>query len=122
MMFPPNLPQEVRARAFIAENGELGILPDDANAFLDACRTDGATVLGWELWVVDHIWGTNTNGPVPARRSWCGGVPMRGQSLPAVGRGDGDIEETSAQLTALDLDAIEPIWLPFIRINFTLAL
>jgi hypothetical protein len=57
MMFPPSLPDYVKARAFRATNGELGIMPGDAGAFLDACRSDGVEVLGWELWIVDHFVG-----------------------------------------------------------------
>jgi len=122
MMFPRTLPEAVKARAFHASNGELGIVPSDAPAFLEACRTDGIVVLGWELWVVDHAWGIETNGPMRAHGSWCGGIPLRGQSLPSVVGGTGGIEETATELAALDLDAdVEPSWLPYVRINFTLA-
>jgi len=55
MMYPPSLPTAVKERAFVAANGELGVLPADAEAFLTACRRDGVAVLGWELWLADRV-------------------------------------------------------------------
>lgn len=122
MMHPPSLPDAVRTRAFRASNGELGIFPADAPAFLDACRSDGVQVLGWELWIIDHDWGSETNAPAPISGSWCGGVPVQSHAIPAVVGGDGDVDETERQLTALDLDAeVLPAWLPYVRVNFTLG-
>ena len=56
MLYPPSLSAEIRARAFRAMNGELGIRPEDVGAFLDICDSDGIEVLGWEAWVADHAW------------------------------------------------------------------
>jgi len=44
---PPSLPAEVLARAFADLDGALGLVPQDAPAFLEACKTDGLTPLGW---------------------------------------------------------------------------
>ena len=121
MMYPPSLPDDVKARAFRAGNGELGILPADAPAFLAACRTDDVEVLGWELWVVDHDWGFETNSPVAARGSWCGGIPVQGSDVLAVWGGEGDVDEAERQLAAIDLGAeVQRAWLPQVRVNFTL--
>jgi hypothetical protein len=114
---PSSLPQHVKARAFRSGNGELGILPEDAPAFLDACRQDGVEVLGWELWVVDHEWDFETGLPVPLPGVWMGGIPMRGEPLPAIVHG-----ETAEQFAEIDFQAeVEPAWQPHIRVNFTLA-
>lgn len=122
MMYPPSLPEEVKKRAFLAPNGELGLLPSDARSFLNACKRDQVEVLGWELWIADHEWDFDTNYPTPARGVWCGGIPIQGQSLPAVVHGEGDAEESAKQLAVLDFDAeIQPTWQPQVRVNFTLA-
>ena len=121
MMYPPSLPADVKARAFRAGNGELGILPKDASAFLAACRTDGVEVLGWELWIVNHGWDIANNLPVPAEGVWCGGIPVNDGEILAVFSGDGDADETERQLAATDLDSeVRPAWLPHVRVNFTL--
>jgi hypothetical protein len=112
-MYPPSLPDDVKARAFRATNGEFGVLPADAASFLRACRSDGVEVFGWELWVVDHDWDIRTNWPVPAKGLWCGGIPMRNYFLLAVVGGDGDADETERQLAALNLSTeVRPDWLP----------
>jgi hypothetical protein len=67
MMYPPSLPPDVRDRGFVADNGELGILLSDTQAFLNACRADNLTVFGWELWIIDYEWGKD-NAPVSPRR------------------------------------------------------
>jgi hypothetical protein len=122
MMFPSSLPEDVKARALIASNGEIGVLPADASSFLRACEQDGVEVLGWELWVVDHAWGTETNGPVQSSGLWCGGIPLQSGPLPAVVGGTGNLEETARQLEAFKFaNQVQPIWLPHIRVNFTLA-
>ena len=122
MMYPPSLSDDVKARAFRAANGELGVLPTDALSFLDACRADEIEVLGWELWVVDHEWDTKTNSPVSAKGSFGGGIPMRAYDAPAIVGGEGDADETERQLAALHLsDEVEPAWLPHIRVNITLG-
>ena len=121
MLYPPSLSQEVRERSFVATNGELGILPSDAEEFLVACRTDAAKVLGWELWVIDHIWGEG-NTPVPVVGLWCGGIPLQNEILPAVCGDSGNADETERQLAAFDMSAkIRRDWLKHIRVNFTLA-
>jgi hypothetical protein len=121
MMCPPSFPKDMEARAFRAGNGELGIPPDDTSFFLAACRSDGVMVLGWELWLVDHEWDFTADSPVPAMGSWCGGIPVQGSDVLAVIGGDGDVDETERQLTSLNWKAeVEPVWLPHIRVNFTL--
>ncbi len=121
LFFPPSLPQPVISRAFHADNGELGIAPADATAFLDACEADLAEVLGWELWLVDHVWSASRNESTKAPGYWCGLIPVRGSSLPNVVHGDGDRDLTRKELADLDLNAlVEPRWSEYLRINFTL--
>jgi hypothetical protein len=109
-------------RAFRAGNGELGILPADAPAFLAACRSDGVKLLGWELWVVDHDCDFATETVVPAEGWWCGLIPVQGGNELSIIAGDGRADEVEHQLASLDLEAeIQPAWLPYIRVNFTLA-
>ncbi|MCE3288859.1 MAG: hypothetical protein K0R83_871 [Caulobacter sp.] len=121
MLAPPSLAEAVKARAFIATNGELGISLADVEAFLNACRADSAEMLGWELWIVDHAWGPD-NGLVRAPGLWCGGIPLRRHSIPAVVGGSGDLDQTAGQLASFDFRAeIQPGWLPYVRVNFTLG-
>ena len=121
MLFPPSLPRPVICRAFRAGNGELGVLPSDVAIFLDACQADHVEVLGWELWLADHEWNPETKEPVGTPRRWCGLIPIRGQSSPAVVHGVGDLKTTCRELATLDLDAlIEPRWAAYVRINFAL--
>jgi hypothetical protein len=121
MMYPPSLPDEVRARAFRAGNGELGVLPADAPTFLAACRRDDVKVLGWELWVVDHQPDFDTNMVVPAAGWWSGLIPVQDQVEPSVIAGDGNAVEAEKQLASVDLSAeVRPDVLPYIRVNFTL--
>jgi len=120
-MYPPSLPHDVKARAFRASNGELGILPADAAVFLAACRSDDVEVLGWELWVANHGWDFENNVPVPAQGVWCGGIPVNDADVPAVIGGEGDADEIERQLAATDLDKeVQAAWLPHVRVNFTL--
>ncbi|WP_428391710.1 hypothetical protein [Lichenicoccus sp.] len=103
-------------------NGELGVLPDDVASFLRICKQDEVEVLGWELWVVDHTWGAEMHEPVPAFGLWCGGIPLQNEPFPAIVGGTGDLEDTLKQLSAFDFEAeVQPSWLPYVRINFTLA-
>ena len=98
------------------------MLPDDVAFFLAACREDRVDLLGWELWVVDHASGERFNGPVAAPGLWCGGVPVRGQDIPAVYGFEGDADQVERQLATLNLAAeVLPEWLPHVRVNFTLA-
>jgi hypothetical protein len=117
MNYPFSLPQHVKVRAFRSGNGELGILPADVPVFLKACRQDEVEVVGWELWIVDHQWDFEAGLPVPLRGVWMGGIPMRGQSSPAIVQG-----ETLEQLAEIDIQAeVEPAWQPHTRVNFTLG-
>ena len=101
MMFPPSLPEEVHQRAFVGSDGELGILLSDAKAFLDACRRDGVSVYGRELWVVDTTAGRVS--PMPLY-------------------GDGDADETDRDLAELALSGKIPAAVaPHIRVNFTIS-
>ena len=121
MMFPPSLDDAVRARAFRAPNGELGFVPSDTHAFLDACRRDGVGVLGWELWIIDHSWDSDANGPVPTPGAWCGGIPVKGESVPVAISSDGDADVAEQQLASMNLrEEVMPDWLPYVRVNFTL--
>ena len=119
MMYPPSLPPDVRDGGFVADNGELGILLSDTQAFLNACRADNLTVFGWELWIIDYEWGKD-NAPVPEAGSWCGGIPLNRQSVPAVVGGTGDVDQSENELAVLNLTDIAPEWLKYIRVNFTL--
>ena len=120
-MYPPSLPDHVKARAFRSGNGELGILPADASVFLAACRSDGVEVLGWELWLVNHSWDFESNLPVPADGMRCGGIPVNDGDVPAVIGGEGDVGETERQLAGTDLESeVQAAWLPHVRVNFTL--
>ncbi|WP_312165822.1 hypothetical protein [Phenylobacterium sp.] len=121
MMHPPSLPDEVKARAFLATNGELGICLADVRSFLNACRADRVEVFGWELWVVNHTWGAE-NDPIPAGGLWCGGIPLRDQAIPAVVGGSGDLAETERQLASFSVtDEVQRDWISHVRVNFTLA-
>lgn len=121
MMFPPSLPSDVKARAFRASNGELGIALADVVAFLDACRSDKVRVLGWELWVVDHRWDAETNWPAPEPGAWGGGVPGPDGDIPAVIGGEGDVDETTRQIASIDVEKeVRSDWIPHVRVNFTL--
>lgn len=77
MSVPPSLPRALEKRSFHSKNGQLGVLPSDAPAFLKACDKDGIRVLGWELWIVDHRWDFKKNKPVPSTGDWCGGIPTK---------------------------------------------
>jgi hypothetical protein len=90
-------------------------------AFVDACQADRVGVLGWELWLVDHAFDAGANAPRRALGSWCGLIPRRAQTLPAIIGGSGDLAATRQQIAALDLDgAIDEPWRPDIRIHITL--
>ena len=119
MIYPLSLPDEVKARAFRASNGELAFLFRDAPAVLAACRADAVEVLGWELWIADHDWGAD-HAPKPAPGMWSGGIPVVGKTLPVVFGGEGDLAETERQLSELNLaEEVQPRWLPYVRVNFT---
>jgi hypothetical protein len=110
MLAPPSLPAPVRERAFRAKNGELGILPSDEAAFLKACAADGVSVLGWELWIVDHRWDFDVRTPVAAKGSWCGGIPV-----------DGRMTVYSGEGALPTMDEMPREWRDHVRANFTIA-
>lgn len=119
MMYPPSLSQNVKARAFIASYGELGVLASDAQQFLSDCRADGVEVLGWELWIVEHRWAENRL--LAAAGYWCGGIPLRDKNFVSVVGGEGDRDKVERQLAAFDVgNEVQFKWLPFVRVNFTL--
>lgn len=122
MTSPPSLPVHVKARAFVASNGELGVHPRDVPAFLTACRSDGLDVLGWELWIVGHRWDGPLNRPVPAAGAWCGTVPLKRGRRPAVIAGDGDADEIERKLAAVRFEEeVQAAWRPHVRVNVTLG-
>jgi hypothetical protein len=120
MLFPPSLPQAVQLRAFRAANGELGILPSDAMAFLDSCQADRIEVLGWDLWLVNYR--SQPSGELmPAPGSWSGLIPVEGERVPCVFAASGDLSQTRREIGELKFDGIERRWLDHLRINFTLT-
>lgn len=120
MNYPPSLSPTVLARCFKAANGELGVRPGDALAFLEACAADGVETLGWELWIIDHKSVPSSREPAAAPGRWCGLIPMGGQGATHVVHGEGDLAATRQMIEALDLKEIRPEWLAHVRINFTL--
>ncbi|HEV7353472.1 MAG TPA: hypothetical protein VGN74_10135 [Brevundimonas sp.] len=79
-------------------------------------------MLGWELWIVRHRWDGPLGRPIPAAGAWCGVVPLKRGGAPAVIGGEGDKAEIERQLEAADFEAeVEAVWLPHLRVNFTLA-
>lgn len=123
MNYPPSLPDDVLARAFRASNGELGVLPSDADRFLTACETDQIEVLGWELWLVDHVPEPQSGELVTSPGRWSGLIPMLDTTRPAVFEGSGNAKKSREEIAALKLsDSVDLRWLPYIRCNFTLDL
>jgi hypothetical protein len=121
MLYPPSLSPDILGRAFRAHNGELGLLPADVPAFLDACQADRVGVLGWELWLVDHAFDAGAKSPRISQGSWCGLIPLRADPLPAVVAGTGDLARTRAQIAELEFDLmIDALWRPYIRVNIAL--
>lgn len=118
MLFPPSLSQAVLSRTFHAKNGELGLLLADAEDFLAACDKDAVEVLGWELWLVDHMWN-ETGMQIPAPGLWCGGIPtIEGQAFFG---GSGGSNCCRREIANLKLpETIDDQWIPYVRINFTL--
>ncbi len=117
MNAPPSLPNDVLRRAFVAHNGELGISPRDAEAFLRACEQDGVDVLGWEAWIVHHHWDFHARWPSPAYGSWCGLFPIESHGEVVGGTGDADATRRGIADFALEPDWE---WHEFVRFNFTL--
>lgn len=116
MRYPPSLSLDVIDRAFRAHNGELGLVRDDALAYLTACAADGIEVLGWELWLVDHVWGFGGAAADPCPGAWTGAIPRLGSDDTAIIGGTGDLETTRREITEFDLETtVSPAALPFIR-------
>ena len=121
MRYSPSLPPEILDRAFHAFNGELGIQPSDAIAFLHACEADQVGVRGWELWIVDYKTDPVSGNLVASRGDWSSLVPKRQFTTAVVVRGQGDIFQTMEQMHYLDLDdLVDPKWTGLVRINFRL--
>ena len=121
MFHPPSLPEAVLERSFRARNGELGLTRDDALAFLSACVADGIEVLGWEMWVIDHVWGFGGEPPAPVPGKWTGSIPTRSHQSTIQG-GTGDYETTRSEIASFPLEEeIAPEFLEFIRFNITVA-
>jgi hypothetical protein len=115
-LFPPSLPADVMARCFVAKNGELGALQSDVPAFLDACRKDGADVLGWEAWIINYR-GMCLFSP----GSWTGAIPRPDGSTTVIG-GDGGADEVQRQVALFNpVLEVAPFWLPHLRINITIG-
>jgi hypothetical protein len=121
MLFPPSLPEEVLARSFRSGNGELGLVPGDVPAFLDACERDGAQLLGWEFWIADHQPNDGFTRPEPAPGVWFGGIPMIDSPLPNIIQGDGNLADIRRELPMIrkHLAQVHPDWAAHVRINFT---
>ena len=120
-VFPPAVSPDIAARAFRAANGEFAVRPADALAFLDACQAKGIGVLGWELWLVDHAFDAGSKRPIRSAGSWCGLIPLIGETFPTVIAGSGDLAQTRRQIAKLDLHAlVDPLWRAAIRIHITL--
>jgi hypothetical protein len=121
MMFPPSLHVDVLARAFRASNGELGIVPIDADPFLRACEADRVGVLGWELWLIDHCYDLESGKPRLSPGHWCGLIPTVEDGPCAVVGGQGEGRTTKDEIAALKLDElVDAQWLSYVRYNFTL--
>jgi hypothetical protein len=112
----------VQARAFHAPNGELGIPRTDVEQFLTACDLDHVRVLGWELWLIDHVWRLGAAEPTRFDGDWCGLVPTKESKLPTVVSGGGDSEASRLEIESLQLEQlVDERWLPHLRFNFTLG-
>src|SRR5262249_34033023 len=102
-------------------SGEIAVRPADVAAFLDACQADGVSVLGWELWLIDHAFDGRAGAPRRAIGSWCGLIPLRAQAHPAIIGGEGDLAATRQQIGELDLEGmIDEDWRAGIRIHISL--
>lgn len=124
MYFPPSLPAEILERSPCSRNGELGIARDDTDAFLAACKSDSMTVLGWELWLVNHIPSPESGQPQRSDGAILGAIPswaLTDADCPAVFGGIGDLDRTRRQIATLKLeDMVKPQWLNHIRFNITI--
>ena len=123
MYFPPSLPAEILERSPCSINGELGIARDDTEAFLVACQSDRIAVLGWELWLVNHIPSPESGLPQCADGAILGAIPIWALAEadgPAVFGGMGDLDRVRQQIATLRLEEmVKPQWLDHIRFNIT---
>jgi hypothetical protein len=94
-------------------------LPQDVDAFLDACERDHIRVLGWEMWLVDQQWD-GSDGAEPATGRWTGLIPtLKGGTC--VWTGEGDAAEVRGEIAMLNWrsETPEPLH-PQVRFNITL--
>lgn len=123
MCFPPSLPAEILERSQCSANGELGVARDDTGAFLEACALDRIDVLGWELWLVNHIPCPESGLPQRRDGAILGAIPVWAlieAGCPAIFGGIGNLDQTRRQIETLNLrDMVKPQWLNHIRFNIT---
>lgn len=123
MHFPPSLPAEILERSPCSRNGELGIARDDTEAFLEACELDKIDVLGWELWLVDHIPSPESGLPQRADGAILGAIPawaLADADCSSIFGGIGGLDRIRRQIATLRLeDMVKPQWLNHIRFNIT---
>jgi hypothetical protein len=118
---PRSLDRSIIERSWLAGNGELGILPEDVNGFLDACVSDSISVLGWEMWLVEHQWDGEEGAEI-GRGMWTGLVPHV-QGGTCCWQDSADAPTTRAQIANLEWRNAVPTQLhPWVRFNFTLDL
>lgn len=116
-----HLTEDVIARTFVARNGELGFLTADTGEFLSACESESVSDVGWEMWLVDHVWGPTDSEPSAAPGEWVGLIPFLGDDVPGIWSDSGDPASVKAQLGALNWPKLIDLrWLPYVRINFAL--
>src|SRR5262249_4593751 len=102
---PPLCPLTSFAARFSPPTARPAFGPSAAEAFLQACETDGIEVLGWEAWIVHHRWDFDANWPRPAYGSWCGLFPTESHGELVGGTGDaGAARREIAEFT------LEPGW------------
>ncbi|WP_155956409.1 hypothetical protein [Rhizobium sp. CF080] len=125
MFWPPSLAKDILDRSFRSLNGELGINPIDVEAFLRTCEADNVELLGWELWLVDHICSPDGDEPQRKDKTLWGAIPSWALITGAhsmVFSGSGSISEIRAEIASLGLEnKIKYQWLEHVRFNFTLA-
>lgn len=113
--YPPSLPEDLKARSFVAAKGELGLCPSDVSAFLDVCYAGDIAVLGWEAWIINHREPREFS---PG--SWFGLIPLQNDSTAVIG-GDGDVDEVRRQCAAFEPDTeVATAWLPHLRVNISI--
>jgi hypothetical protein len=118
---PRSLDRLILERSWLAGSGELGILPDDVNGYLDACEFDEISVLGWEMWLIEHQWDGDGGAEI-VRGMWTGLVPHV-QGGTCCWQGSADAPTTRAQIAKLEWRNAVPTQLhPWVRFNFTLDL